>query len=204
MHVPGCDLAYEYYPDGIRGVKTADSVPTVYLVNSGYVVAEYRGNTLTSVYLWGANLIKAGIGSETSYYLYNAHGDVVQLTDEEGVVIKAYLYDAFGVEDEPSVYDLNPFRYCGEYYDRESGTYYLRARYYNPGTGRFTQEDSVRGTVRAFPNGKSTPRLESQNLYAYAYGNPNQFRDSSGHAGELTLTWTSGMWWLCAVDGPLL
>ena len=122
-------------------MKTVDSVPTVYLVNSGYVVAEYRENTLTSVYLWGANLIKAGIGSETSYYLYNAHGDVVQLTDENGAVTKSYTYDAFGVEDEPSIYDLNPFRYCGEYYDRESGTYYLRARYYNPATGRFTQED---------------------------------------------------------------
>ena len=137
------DLGYEYYPDGIRGVKTVDSVPTVYLVNSGYVVAEYRENTLTSVYLWGANLIKAGIGDDVFYYLYNAHGDVVQLTDEEGAVTKSYTYDAFGVEDEPSIYDLNPFRYCGEYYDRESGTYYLRARYYNPGTGRFTQEDTA-------------------------------------------------------------
>ena len=122
-------------------MKTVDIVPTVYLVNSGYVVAEYRGNTLTSVYLWGANLIKAGIGDDVFYYLYNAHGDVIQLTDEEGEVTKSYLYDAFGVEDEPSIYDLNPFRYCGEYYDRESGTYYLRARYYNPATGRFTQED---------------------------------------------------------------
>ncbi len=35
-----------------------------------------------------------------------------------------------------------PFRYCGEYWDKESGSYYLRARYYDPSVGRFTQEDT--------------------------------------------------------------
>ncbi|MBQ1554791.1 MAG: hypothetical protein IIZ68_04970 [Clostridia bacterium] len=38
--------------------------------------------------------------------------------------------------------DPNPFRYCGEYFDVESGAYYLRARYYGPSIGRFTQEDT--------------------------------------------------------------
>ena len=200
------DLGYEYYPDGIRGVKTVDSAPTVYLVNSGYVVAEYRENTLTSVYLWGANLIKAGIGSETSYYLYNAHGDVVQLTDEEGAVTKSYLYDAFGVEDEPSAYDLNPFRYCGEYYDRESGTYYLRARYYNPGTGRFTQEDphwnpgnmiygdhpqkiNEREDALGLKTYAYAPDIEAiiqhSNLYTYAINTPTLYKDANGEIGVL-------------------
>lgn len=54
---------------------------------------------------------------------------------------KTYSYDAFGVEQDPDSTDPNPFRYCGEYFDKETGTYYLRARYYAPETGRFTQED---------------------------------------------------------------
>ena len=199
------DLGYEYYPDGIRGVKTVDSVPTVYLVNSGYVVAEYRENTLTSVYLWGANLIKAGIGSETSYYLYNAHGDVIQLTDEEGAVTKSYLYDAFGVEDEPSIYDLNPFRYCGEYYDRESGTYYLRARYYNPGTGRFTQEDphwNPRNMIYGDDNfGIPSSHVISQNanLYVYSLSSPTIYIDASGHI-VITASLVMGLTTICCLS----
>ena len=36
---------------------------------------------------------------------------------------------------------LNPFRYSGEYFDEETGFYYLRARYYDPSVGRFLTED---------------------------------------------------------------
>ncbi|MBE6564591.1 MAG: hypothetical protein E7655_04910 [Ruminococcaceae bacterium] len=36
----------------------------------------------------------------------------------------------------------NPFRYCGEYYDTETGTYYLRMRYYDPSIGRFLAADT--------------------------------------------------------------
>ena len=38
------------------------------------------------------------------------------------------------------------FRYCGEYFDKETGTLYLRARYYDPGLGRFITEDSYWST----------------------------------------------------------
>ena len=67
-----------------------------------------------------------------TYYTQNAHGDVVNLTDETGAVTKSYTYDAFGVEQNIDDADDNAFRYCGEYYDSESGTIYLRARYYDP------------------------------------------------------------------------
>ena len=42
----------------------------------------------------------------------------------------------------PNEEDENPFRYAGQYYDTETGTYYLRARYYAPSIGRFTQQDN--------------------------------------------------------------
>ena len=42
--------------------------------------------------------------------------------------------------------DPNPFRFCGEYYDRETNTIYLRARFYNPKLGRFTTEDPYKGS----------------------------------------------------------
>lgn len=75
-------------------------------------------------------------------YELNAHGDVVAITD--GISENAnmvYEYDAFGNQRYISTLDDNPFRYCGQYYDNETGNYYLRARYYTPAVGRFTQQD---------------------------------------------------------------
>ena len=107
---------------------------------------------------------------ETYYYTFNAHGDVVGLMNESNQLAKSYDYDAFGIEKNPSDEDSNPFRYCGEYYDVETGTYYLRARYYDPWIGRFTSEDSVRDGI---------------NWYAYCYDNPLTFIDPSGNVGIL-------------------
>ena len=73
--------------------------------------------------------------------------------------------DAFGVEIEPDEDDVNPFRYCGEYYDTETGTYYLRARSYDPAIGRFTAEDPIR---------------DGLNWYSYCGGNPVMFVDPTG------------------------
>jgi RHS repeat-associated protein len=61
--------------------------------------------------------------------------------------------------------DTNPFRYAGEYFDEEVGTYYLRNRVYNPAIGRFTQEDPIRSGT---------------NWYDYCGGNPIAFVDPMG------------------------
>jgi len=71
------------------------------------------------------------------------------------------------VEIEPDEGDNNPWRYCGEYFDRETGDIYLRARYYNPKTGRFKTED---------------PIGDGLNWYTYCANNPIRFSDPSGLA----------------------
>ena len=48
-----------------------------------------------------------------------------------------------------------------------TGLYYLRARYYNTGIGRFTQEDVIYN--------------EGLNLYAYCSSNPVMYADPSGY-----------------------
>jgi RHS repeat-associated protein len=97
---------------------------------------------------------------------------VVQLTDDTGFVTKNYRYDAFGVEQNPQESDTNWFRYCGEYFDVETGTVYLRARYYDPVIGRFTTEDPIR---------------DGLNWYTYCSGNPIFFVDPTGEANSQTL-----------------
>ena len=108
----GIAASYTYNAQGIRTSRTIGDNTTEYLLDGGNVVGEVNGTTVTD-YLYGANLISNG----SSYYLYNAHGDVVQLTNSAGAVTKTYDYDAFGIEENPSATDTNPFRYCGEYYD---------------------------------------------------------------------------------------
>ena len=98
-------------------------------------------------------------------------GDVVNLTDADGAVTKSYTYDAFGVEQNIDDADTNAFRYCGEYYDAETGTIYLRARYYSPTTGRFISRDTFVGR-------KEDPL--SLNKYTYCANNPVIFTDPQG------------------------
>lgn len=121
-------------------------------------------NNIKSKYIRGINLIAAYNASNVkSFYLFNGHGDVVQLTNTSGNVVKTYDYDAFGNEKQPLEGDVNPFRYCAEYYDKETGTYYLRAMYYDPAIGRFINADSYLG--------RHDDPL-SLNLYTYCHNNP--------------------------------
>ncbi len=90
---------------------------------------------------------------------------MVGLADASGTATKSYQYDAFGVEQDPVDTDMNPWRYCAEYYDVETKTIYLRARNYDPVIGRFTGED---------------PSMDGLNWYTYCGGNPVMFVDPWG------------------------
>ena len=102
---------------------------------------------------------------------------MVQLTSSAGVIMWQYDYNCFGNEREiagqDAELDTNPWRYCGEYFDKETGIIYLRARYYNPVIGRFTQQDSW-----AFADPLDPLSL---NLYIYCGNNPILFIDPSGY-----------------------
>ena len=136
------------------------------------------------VYVRGTNLLakfskqSGNVKTDYQYYTQNAHGDVVNLTDSTGAITKSYKYDAFGVEQNVDDADDNAFRYCGEYFDAETGTIYLRARYYDPAIGRFISRDSV--------TGENTDPL-SLNLYTYCHNNPIIGTDPSGHALHLLI-----------------
>ena len=86
-------------------------------------MAEYTDGEQTAHYVRGINLIRGKFGSNVRYYLFNAHGGVTVLTDGNGTLKKSYDYDAFGNEENPSSSDTNPFRYCGEYFDKNTRAY---------------------------------------------------------------------------------
>jgi len=97
-----------------------------FILNGGNVALEMAGTAITGKYVRGINLIRSEIASVTNWYNYNAHGDVVQLTNASGNVTRTYDYNAFGVQRNPDHNDTNPFKYYGEYYDVEKNTYCRR------------------------------------------------------------------------------
>ena len=70
----------------------------------------------------------------------------------------------------------------GEQYDSDLGLYYLRARYYNPSTGRFMSRDPEEGA-------HTDPR--SLHKYLYAGGDPANRIDPSGRANILQFVFTT-------------
>ena len=173
--------SYKYNASGLRYEKTVNG-ETINHVWDGnkQIVADVIDNQFyeADCYIRGTNLVAKynywnGKKTEYTYYTQNAHGDVVNLTDKDGKVTKSYRYDAFGVEKNIDENDTNAFRYCGEYYDKETATVYLRARYYNPSTGRFISRDSFAG--------KNEDPL-SLNKYTYCHNNPIISIDPSGMA----------------------
>ena len=170
--------SYTYRMDGMRRSKTVNGTTITHIWVGGQIVADVTGNYTATCYVRGTNLLAQydfnyGASDDYTYYLQNAHGDVTALLDTAGELTKSYVYDAFGVEQNIDNSDSNAFRYCGEYYDAETGTVYLRARYYNPVTGRFISRDSF--------TGKHEEPL-SLNLYTYCHNNPIIAIDPSGHA----------------------
>ncbi len=159
---------YAYLPNGLRYRKSnASNFDRFVWDRNGNIIAEMNGDgELTNKYVRGNKLIYKN-GDE--YYSYDGHGSVVNISNESGKSVKSYDYDAFGVELNKDANDTNLFRYCGEQYDNETDSIYLRARYYSPSLGRFTTED---------------PAKDGDNWYSYCAGNPVNGWDPSGLTEE--------------------
>jgi RHS repeat-associated protein len=183
---PSVTLTYD--ADGNRIKKVAGGVTTWYLVAtvtpSGYaqVVEELTGatpTTLSKVYGYGLDLIDQRVISpaSTRFYGYDGLGSVKFLTDTTGAITDTYTYDAYGNLLASTGSTSNNYRYAGEQWDPDLGFYYLRARYLNPGIGRFQTADSFQG----YP---SDPI--SLHRYLYAADNPVNVTDPTGHENLLT------------------
>jgi RHS repeat-associated protein len=117
-------------------------------------------------YIIGQNLIAIKVSGVKKYYIKDALESVIALTDESGNVTDTYEYNDFGELISSTGSSYNPYRYTGQQYDSDSELYYLRARYYEPSTGRFISRDPV--------------FTSTGNLYVYSQNNPINSADPSG------------------------
>jgi len=157
--------SYLYNPDGIRVQAIEDGTSVSYLVdnNTDYaqVVAETDLTGSVSVeYTFGDDLISQTRGLEVASYLYDGLGSTRGLTDSVGTATDHYYYDAFGNTLAVDGLTENDYLFTGEQFDSALGNYYLRARYYDPGVGRFTQMDTWKGN-----------RSDPVTLHKYLYAN---------------------------------
>jgi RHS repeat-associated protein len=172
-----------YDGDGNRVAETASGVTTQYLVDdlnpTGYeqVAEELVGGAVARQYTYGLQRISENqVVDNTwtpSFYGYDGGGSVRQLTNTAGAVTDTYEYDAFGNSFAKTGSTPNNYLYRGEQYDSDLGLYYLRARYYNPGTGRFMSRDPEDGI-------DTDPK--TLHKYNYAGGDPVNAIDPTGRA----------------------
>ena len=106
-----------------------------------------ENGTAKCVYTIGADLVSQEINGKVYVYLYDGHGTVRALANENGKVTDTYCYDAFGNLISSTGSTANSYRYCGEQFDSTTGLYYLRARYMDTSTGRFISMDSCSGSI---------------------------------------------------------
>ncbi len=183
----GSTVAVVYDGDGNRVSKTVSGVTTKYLLDdlnpTGYaqVVDELTSGAVTRTYTYGLQRISQDqVISSTwtpSFYGYDGMGSVRQLTNAAGAVTDTYDYDAFGNEFTVTGGSSTPndFFYRGEQFDPDLGLYYLRARYYNPLTGRFMSRDPLDGKL---------PDPKSLHKYLYVGGDPINWIDPRGREDE--------------------
>ncbi len=155
--------------------------PTRYLYDlteeNPQVLAEY-GNadaprTLYS-YALQSRVSEQGTRGTESYYLYDGRGSVSEVVTQN-TVTASYRYDPYGNLTQGSPGQNRAFTYNGEQYTPQTGLLYLRARHYDPDSGRFTTKDSYLGSLT---------NLVSRNRYVFGNNNPVMNQDPSGYFSE--------------------
>nr|MCU0871095.1 dockerin type I domain-containing protein [Pirellulaceae bacterium] len=166
---------YQYNGLGQRTAVVRNGQRTEFLVDPaglGDVVGEYRaGSELVANYAYGFGLAsRTDAAGAAAYYNFDGTGNTVELTGLTGAAVNTYSYLPFGEKLTATGAAHNPFTYGGQWgvADRNEGLYFMRARWYDPALGRFTQPDPI-----GLSGGDS-------NLYRYAGNSPIARRDPSG------------------------
>jgi RHS repeat-associated protein len=172
----GGTLAFKYDGLGRRVQKaftqasTTSTTNYLYDGNNSVADVDQNGNVLAR-YAATQNIdepLAELRSSTTSYYSQDGLGSVTSLTTHAGALGNTYTYDSFGKLTASTGSIANRFQYTSREFDTETGIYSYRARYYDPTTGRFLNEDPIRWFSGA------------ANFYGYVHNDPVNLIDPLG------------------------
>nr|WP_278046065.1 RHS repeat-associated core domain-containing protein [Clostridium saccharobutylicum] len=155
----GNTLVSRYDTEGLRAEIEENENLTKFIFHKDNVLVETdKDYNVVSRFTRGYEVVAADIvdsdgdlNSEVGfklsrhYYTVDEQGSTIFITDKNQQIKNEYYYDAFGSMLESKEEVHNRITYTGQQFDGATGQYYLRARFYNPVIGRFTQEDTYRG-----------------------------------------------------------
>lgn len=163
---------FKYDGAGNRREKTLGGTTTRYVLDvlgmSQVLMENNSNNTVQNYYVYGPTglLYRIKANNTNQYYHYDFRGSTTAMTNESQTVTHSYSYDPFGKVLATTEADFNSYRYVGKHgvaYESDN-LVFMRARYYDPNTGRFISEDPV----------------WHLNLYPYADNNPIMMIDPKG------------------------
>jgi RHS repeat-associated protein len=106
------------------------------------------------------------------WYVYDGLGSVMAEVAPDGTLTRTQSFDVYGAVRSSAGTDTTKHTYVGSLghlSDDATGLIYMRARYYDPVTGRFASED---------------PARDAGNWYAYCDGDPVNRWDRNGREWE--------------------
>ena len=139
---------------------------------------EYSNESGITAYTYGNEKLSYETNGVNYKYNYDGRGSVTNLLDNTNTSVVEYNYQPFGETEilGTKANELeNTYQFNAESTDALTGLQYLRARYYDSKTGRFTSADTYLGEI--------TDPL-SRNLYLYTKNDPVNYVDPSGHIFE--------------------
>jgi RHS repeat-associated protein len=143
----GPTKSFKYDPFGRRIEKISPTTTSIFAYDGDNLIETVNGSGgEVASYAQGQNIdqpLAMDRSGTIDYYEQDGLGSVTSLTASNGSIAQNYTYDSFGNTTNSSGSLTNFFRYTGREFDTETNLDYYRARYYDPNTGRFVDEDPV-------------------------------------------------------------
>lgn len=167
---------YDYNYMGWRVRHLSSERGDIEYIYDGKSVLEERSLTSASLvahYRYSDRLISLNTNNDEQFYHYSALRTTTNLTNLAGNTVVSYRTDVWGAVTNQEGNSTNRQIFTGQELDENTGLVYFGARYYDPDTGRFINEDTYLGESLTAP---------SLHRYLYAYANPGYWIDILGYA----------------------
>ena len=171
----GTSVQHVYDGMGNRIARIVDGNETRYVLDLNGDMSRVLAETdatgdVTAYYVYGHGLVsRIEPSGDRNFYHFNNRGDTVALSDDSGTITDRYAFDEYGKLMASTGTTENPFKFVGRFGVMDEGDdgYFMRARFYDAGVGRFLSEDPL-----GFGGGS--------NFYMYSDSNPVIGIDPSG------------------------